>query len=199
MLRFTKHPKWLLNLVYMRLRIFGRLNNPILQKTSNNRIPAILVPRSFSLPYPTPPEGRPPPPRGGVGKGLWERRWVSTCQFHIFFCIGFCCCKQQMNWFYFVVFYWTSSCLFTLVRSVIEVITKCDSTSVIEAWRIQSVGQSVIAERTAKRGHIRAVYTRENKPRITQFADYVSRERAFCTSRVRINGSVRGLHKPRIV
>ena len=57
--------------------------------------------------------------------------------------------------------------------------------------------------------HIRAVYTRENKPRITQskadvstkssFAAYVSRERAFCTNRVHINGSVRGLSKPRIV
>ena len=47
--------------------------------------------------------------------------------------------------------------------------------------------------------HIRAVYTRENKPRITQSMAYVSRERAFYTSRVRINGSVRGLNKLRLI
>ena len=53
---------------------------------------------------------------------------------------------------------------------------------------------------------IRAVYTGENKPRTARingtkssFAAYVSRERAFCANCGRINGSVRGLHKPRIV
>ena len=57
----------------------------------------------------------------------------------------------------------------------------------------------------------RAVYTRENKLLITKstashingtkssFVAYVSRERALWTSCGRINGSVRGLHKPRIV
>ena len=52
---------------------------------------------------------------------------------------------------------------------------------------------------------IRAVYTRENKPRITQSAAYVSRElshlyeHGLSKELVPFIRAVRGLHKPRIV
>ena len=47
-------------------------------------------------------------------------------------------------------------------------------------------------------GNIRAVYTRENKPRITQSAAYVSRELSHLYEHGLSKELVRGLRKPRL-
>ena len=61
-------------------------------------------------------------------------------------------------------------------------------------WQVSSRTQQ---EHSSFKTHIRAVYTRENKPRITQFAAYVSRELRHSYDNSVYKKLVRGLCRPR--